>query len=142
MRIWSLHSKYLDAKGLVALWRETLLAKNVLLGNTRGYTQHPQLQRFRAAKRPVDAVNQYLAAVFDEATQRGYKFNRDKFEPVSREQRIAVTDGQIVYEQQHLLNKLKLRDPERYAALQNGPKMVPHPLFQVISGDVEPWEKL
>jgi hypothetical protein len=30
MRIWSLHPKYLDSKGLVALWRESLLAKNVL----------------------------------------------------------------------------------------------------------------
>ncbi|MDI3502728.1 MAG: hypothetical protein PWR13_285 [Archaeoglobi archaeon] len=27
MRLWSIHSKYLDAKGLVAVWREGLLAK-------------------------------------------------------------------------------------------------------------------
>jgi hypothetical protein len=29
-RIWSLHPKYLDARGLVALWREGLLAQAVL----------------------------------------------------------------------------------------------------------------
>jgi len=30
MRLWSLHPRYLDAKGLVALWREGLLAQKVL----------------------------------------------------------------------------------------------------------------
>lgn len=39
MRIWSLHPSYLDAKGLVALWRETLLAQKVLLGATVGYPE-------------------------------------------------------------------------------------------------------
>jgi len=37
MRLWTIHPKYLDAKGLVALWRETLLAKHVLEGKTPGY---------------------------------------------------------------------------------------------------------
>lgn len=37
MRLWTLHPKYLDPKGLVALWRETLLAQRVLAGRTRGY---------------------------------------------------------------------------------------------------------
>ncbi|WP_343214776.1 pyrimidine dimer DNA glycosylase/endonuclease V, partial [Dokdonella sp.] len=40
MRLWSLHPRYLDPQGLVALWREALLAKAVLRGETRGYTQH------------------------------------------------------------------------------------------------------
>jgi len=43
MRIWSLHPKYLDSKGMVALWREALLAKQVLLNKTKGYKNHPQL---------------------------------------------------------------------------------------------------
>jgi len=46
MRIWSLHPKYLDAKGLVALWRDALLARHVLQGKTTGYKNHPQLNRF------------------------------------------------------------------------------------------------
>jgi hypothetical protein len=49
MRIWSIHPKYLDIKGLVALWREALLAKHVLEGRTKGYRNHPQLDRFKLA---------------------------------------------------------------------------------------------
>jgi len=48
MRLWSLHPKYLDSKGLVALWREGLLAKKVLEGGTKGYRNHPQLERLKA----------------------------------------------------------------------------------------------
>ena len=47
MRLWSVHPKYLDSKGLVALWREALLAKQVLEGGTKGYRNHPQLDRFK-----------------------------------------------------------------------------------------------
>ncbi len=38
MRIWTLHPQYLDRQGLVALWREGLLAQEVLRGQTRGAT--------------------------------------------------------------------------------------------------------
>ena len=55
MRIWSLHPRYLDAKGLVAVWRETLLAKHVLEGKTKGYKNHPQLNRFREVKN-IDTI--------------------------------------------------------------------------------------
>ena len=41
MRLWTLHPQYLDPRGLVALWREALLAQKVLLGRTRGYRAHP-----------------------------------------------------------------------------------------------------
>ena len=41
MKLWSIHPKYLDAKGLVALWREALLAQKVLDGKTEGYKNHP-----------------------------------------------------------------------------------------------------
>ena len=70
MRLWSLHPRYLDSKGLVALWREALLAKAVLSGRTRGYRQHPQLARFRAHPEARAAINAYLAAVHEEATGR------------------------------------------------------------------------
>ena len=52
MRLWTLHPRYLDARGLVALWREALLAQKVLRGKTRGYRAHPQLQRFREQADP------------------------------------------------------------------------------------------
>jgi hypothetical protein len=52
MRIWSLHPTLLDTKGLVALWREALLAKHVLSGSTIGYQNHPQLKRFKSSPNP------------------------------------------------------------------------------------------
>ena len=71
MRLWTLHPKYLDPKGLVALWREALLARAVLRGETSGYTRHPQLERFRSHEKPLFALDAYLAVVFDEAVSRG-----------------------------------------------------------------------
>ncbi len=56
MRLWSIHPMYLDSKGLVALWREALLAQNVLLEKTKGYKNHPQLIRFRASKNALGAI--------------------------------------------------------------------------------------
>ena len=61
MRLWTLHPRYLDAAGLVALWREGLLARAVLRGKTRGYRHHPQLERFRCHASPRSAINRYLA---------------------------------------------------------------------------------
>ena len=60
MRLWSIHFKYLDSKGLVALWREAFLAKKVLEGKTKGYKNHPQLERFRNSSNPISSINSYL----------------------------------------------------------------------------------
>ncbi|MGA2330816.1 MAG: pyrimidine dimer DNA glycosylase/endonuclease V [Syntrophales bacterium] len=48
MRLWSLHPGYVDARGLVALWREGMLARKVLQHQTKGYKNHLQLHRFSA----------------------------------------------------------------------------------------------
>jgi hypothetical protein len=45
MRLWSLHPRYLDRQGLAARWREGLLARLVLRGQTRGYARHSQPER-------------------------------------------------------------------------------------------------
>ena len=82
MRIWSLHPSLLEVKGLVALWRETLLAKHVLLGKTKGYKNHPQLDRFKKCKAPVKVIDQYLLSVYEEAVWRGYNFDKSKIENV------------------------------------------------------------
>lgn len=141
MRIWSLHPKYLDTKGLVALWREALLAKHVLEGATRGYTRHPQLDRFKKADRPLDCMNQYLAAVYQEAVERGYRFGKEKIDWGFRPSKLAVTKGQVRYEAEHLLSKLKSRDPERYDAWSKKRKFNLHPLFDLVEGDIEEWER-
>lgn len=140
MRIWSLHPKYLDAKGLVALWRETLLAKHVLEGKTKGYRNHPQLNRFKASAFPLDAINQYLACVYGEAKERGYRFGKEKINWDFQPSRLTVTSGQLGYEVHHLLNKLSIRDPEKYKKMINKKDFLPHPLFEVVEGKIEEWE--
>lgn len=142
MRIWSIHPQYLDAKGLVALWREGLLAKHVLEGKTIGYKNHPQLGRFKETARPIDAINEYLSYVYQEAVHRGYEFNRDKldwnFQPVH----IDVTDGQLRYETKHLIRKLSVRDPGKYKTLQAELQLKAHPIFIVVDGGFASWEFL
>ena len=142
MRIWSLHPKYLDARGLVALWRETLLAQAVLLGKTKGYTQHPQLDRFRVQRKPVATIAMYLRTVHDEAAARGYRFAAEKIDSARSRQPLTVTRGQLDYEWQHLMAKLRSRDPARAAALGDVRRPRAHPLFRVVPGDVAPWEKI
>lgn len=140
MRIWSLHPRYLDAKGLVALWRETLLAKNVLEGKTKGYRYHPQLWRFKESGNSLEAIHFYLQGVYEEAGIRNYKFDVSKFMKVANVPHIPVTQGQVDYEWQHLLTKLHHRDNEKYLEYNSIKKPELHPLFVVIEGGVASWE--
>lgn len=140
MRIWSLHPKYLDTKGLIALWRETLLAKHVLEGKTKGYTHHPQLERFKKQQHPLDYINKYLIGVYGEAIARGFDFDRNKIGTILPTEKIPLNKGQLEYEKNHLLNKLKLRDQNKYHVLTLLPKIETHPLFVLQEGDIEIWE--
>jgi glutamyl-Q tRNA(Asp) synthetase len=140
MRIWSLHPKYLDAKGLVAVWREALLAQKVLQGLTKGYRSHPQLIRFRNLPDPVAAIAAYLRGIHDEAGRRGYSFDDGKIAPPGTSSPVRVTEGQMRFEWEHLKGKLKFRDPQRYRDLLKVPLPAPHPLFTVMEGGVEDWE--
>lgn len=141
MRLWSLHPRHLDPQGLVALWRETLLARAVLRGETRGYQHHPQLQRFREHAEPLAAIDAYLAAVHAESLSRGYRFDRSKFGAAPAVGCIAVTSGQLELEWQHLGHKLALRSPAAHEVWQAtaGPEC--HPLFQSRPGPVADWER-
>jgi hypothetical protein len=144
MRLWSLDPSYLDPQGLVALWREALLAREVLRGNTRGYRHHPQLDRFRAHAAPVSAINAYLAVVYAEATERGYSFDRRKLAPVRRSVRLTTTSGQLAYEAEHLRRKLRARNRASYTRFidrssKDGVRA--HPVFRVVPGVVQDWER-
>jgi hypothetical protein len=141
MRLWSLHPDYLDGKGLVALWREGLLARAVLLGKTVGYRHHPQLERFRAQPAPVAVLDRYLLAVYEEAVARGYHFDRGKIGPEFSFAMLEVTDGQLIFELQHLRRKLQIRDPGRYAALMGLAIPRSHPSFVVVAGPAAGWER-
>ncbi len=140
MRLWSLHPCYLDVKGLVALWREGLLAQKVLQGETRGYKNHPQLLRFKQTATPESYIAYYLSIVQSEATQRGYQFDLSKIATFGDINPITVTTGQIDYEVQHLRKKLQQRDPKKYAELMVIQNYQSHPLFTVIEGNIESWE--
>lgn len=141
MRLWSLHSKYLDPQGLVALWREALLAQAVLRGETRGYRNHPQLDRFKNDSAPLAAISLYLLAIHAEAEMRGYAFDKSKIKPVRKAVTLTVTSGQMTYEWAHLLLKLKERSPALYLKWLAIEVPEAHPMFTVRAGEVEPWER-
>ncbi|MGE4170529.1 MAG: pyrimidine dimer DNA glycosylase/endonuclease V [Candidatus Margulisiibacteriota bacterium] len=143
MRLWSLHPTYLDTKGLVASWREGLLALHVVLGKTKGYVNHPQLNRFKASQNPVAYVATFLDGITTEAKARNYNFDRSKITDYlhpSALHPLTVTQGQLAYEWQHFLKKIETRDPARFEQLKTLKNPTPHPLFNLIPGDVEPWE--
>lgn len=141
MRLWSLHPKYLDSKGLVACWREGLLARAVLTGKTKGYKHHPQLERFKKEKDPSTFLDCYLTGIHVEACQRGYCFDLSKIRGLTCLDKLQVTDGQLKFEQDHLLSKLKSRDMMRYEKLKRVTDPQPLPLFQVRKGGIESWER-
>jgi hypothetical protein len=142
MRLWSLHPSYLDRIGLIALWREGLLARKVLQGKTRGYRHHPQLERFKSHPQPELAIEAYLWSVHEESVARGYHFDPAKVNPVPLSTEMQVTEGQLIYEFNHLLEKLKTRDPAQYQNLEHVKVPQAHPLFRIVPGPVEKWERI
>lgn len=144
MRLWSLHPEYLDVKGLVALWREGLLAQKVLLGKTRGYKNHPQIIRFKNTKDPIGMISRYLFEVVKEARRRGYNFDVNKILKfdVKIEEKMPVSEGQIEYEFKLLKNKLKRRDRKRCQKLNCNYRIKINRVFKKINGGIEMWEKV
>jgi len=141
VRIWTIHPRYLDAKGLVALWRESLLAQKVLQGRTRGYRNHPQLIRFRKEIDPVKTMATYLHAIYEEALKRGYQFDGSKISKGRVMGKIYETRGQLQHEWSHLIKKLKTRDPVRFDQLIKLKRPRVHPLFKLKIGGVQEWER-
>ena len=140
MRLWTLHPKYLDPRGLVALWREALLAQAVLKGQTSGYKHHPQLIRFRNTPSPTESIAFYLRGVFDESCRRGYCFDVVKIGSAGTGESIIATRGQLDYEWMHLKKKLRVRAPSWLDRIQTISRPVPHPLIRIVPGPVADWE--
>jgi phage FluMu protein Com len=178
MRLWSIHPKYLDRQGLIALWREALLAQSCLLKgknikcehcNGTGvsgpgvkfgiecdkckgigkiktpYYNHPQLQRFKIDD--IGVIGSYLGVVGFEARNRGYNFNTDKIYKNVTSKKLTVTRGQLIYEFNHLQDKLYTRDKVKcnnnFADIRLTESNIEvHPLFTVVDGEVEKWEKI
>jgi hypothetical protein len=142
MRLWTLHPRYLDAQGLVALWREALLAQRVLQGATKGYIHHPQLTRFRASSDPQAAIATYLIGVFEEAERRRYAFDAGKIAGRRFSGMIDETEGQLLYEWCHLQRKLQRRESGRHKDCCWVKIPTPHPLFRIVPGAVREWERV
>jgi len=140
LRLWSIHPKYLDASGLVALWREALLAQKVLKGKAKGYKNHPQLIRFQEHCNQLNAINYYLNEVLKEAKRRGYNFDRKKIGQIKRIPKISITKAQLNYEFKWVCKKIKNRCPKILAGLSPVKKVEPHPLFKIVKGDIADWE--
>lgn len=142
MRLWSLHPRLLDPRGLVACWREALLAQAVLAGRTQGYRHHPQLLRFRQHQDPLGAIGWYLWHLAEEAELRGYRFARERILQVREVPAIPLTRGQLRYEWAHLREKLRRRAPDWWERVASVAEPPPHPLFFLVEGPVAPWERL
>jgi hypothetical protein len=141
MRLWTLHPKYLDRRGLVAVWREGLLAQAVLRGNTTGYVHHPQLNRFRGKPSPIGLIAEYLRAVHAESVARSYSFDAGKISRATNRGQVAVARGQLEFEWGHLMAKLERRDPGWRARLERVKQPQAHPVFRIVPGAVENWER-
>lgn len=142
MRLWSLHPRYLDSKGLTAAWREALLARAVMAGQTRGYRAHPQLIRFQRSADPLATIETYLQGLLAEAQARGFGFEAGKLSCIRSRGRLAVPRGQLAFEWRHLRSKLRVRDPARLRLLPRAIAAIEtHPLFRVVPGPVAEWER-
>ncbi|MEM3556236.1 MAG: pyrimidine dimer DNA glycosylase/endonuclease V [Candidatus Micrarchaeia archaeon] len=130
MRLWSLHPKYLDYRGLVALWREGLLAKKVLEGKTRGYKHHPQLTNFKNQKNSKKFISTYLLYVWREAERRGYHFDGKKLGKSFTKEKIKITEKELMEELKHLKKKLRKRNHKKYNELRIVRKPKPNPVFR------------
>ena len=141
MRLWTINPRYLDRQGLLAVWREALLAQAVLLGKTRGYVHHPQLFRFREQRCPVASVASYLEGVLRESECRGYHFDNTVIQRQRSIERIRETCGQMMYEWRHLLSKVQKRSPEHFMRIRDIAAPEPHPIFEIVPGEIRGWEK-
>ncbi|MEM5766463.1 MAG: pyrimidine dimer DNA glycosylase/endonuclease V [Candidatus Aenigmatarchaeota archaeon] len=137
MRLWSLHPKYLDKLGLIAVWREGLLAKKVLENKTKGYRNHPQLVRFKNYEKPLIAINAYLFEIYKEGKRRSYKFDLRKIEAVEAKWIIPITSDQLKFEFEHLLGKLRKRCKEKYLELARKKRIEANKIFKVVKSKVE-----
>ena len=112
------------------------------LSTKGGYYNHPQLDRFKEKDSPVAALDAYLHHIVDEADSRGYDFDRSKLGDRKKGLKVSVPKGQLTYEINHLLDKLKSRDPEKYSEVKDVKSPQAHPSVSVTKGGVADWERV
>lgn len=159
MRLWTLHPRLLDRQGLTGAWREALLAQAALARRTKGYRNHPQLERFRDHGDPAAAIGAFLSGIALEATARGYRFDVSRIDrPLDaapdadgapgelvlpfRLAPIPATTDQRDHEWAHLRAKLADRSPEWLARWEHVAVPDLHLLFGLEDGPVASWERV
>jgi Pyrimidine dimer DNA glycosylase len=144
MRLWTIDPIYLDTKGLVAAWREGLLAKKVLEGKTSGYKNHPQLVRFFERDDPIVMITKYLNEIYKEAKKRRFKFNYSKISNVivNTNEMISTSNKQIEYEFELLKSKLEKRDLKKLNEIKDEVIIKINRTFKRRIGTIENWERV
>ena len=89
----------------------------------------------------MTTISAYLWEIHDEARRRGYSFDQSKIARKRQPRKLTVTQGQLDLESRHLKGKLRLRDPERYREIRRLREITAHPLFTIIAGEIEKWER-
>jgi hypothetical protein len=90
---------------------------------------------------PMAAIGAFLAGLAAEAKIRGYHFDTSKIARSRFTGQLEETDGQLLYEWKHLRAKLRLRAPETYRRIRGVELPEAHPLFRIIPGEVQEWER-
>lgn len=122
----------MDKHGLIALWREGLLAQKALNGGAKGYQNNPQLVRFKRQDNPLKAIGTYLSFVAAEGARQGYKLNHEKILYPNFDEAVIEADlGQVAFEKEHLKDKLKRRDVIKFEELSSSKTIDANPIFNI-----------
>jgi hypothetical protein len=142
MRLWSFHPKYLDNVGLSRAINEGVSGYKALTGKQKMWKNHPQLTRFKDyGETQLKLYIEHLLIHFYNRKCISIKLSPQPFNVFVKDV-IEVTTGQLIYEWNHYLNKLEKRNNDLYQELMHITCPEPHPLLEVVEGDIESWEKV
>ena len=138
MKLWTFHPRYLDTCGLTGLWREAIMAQNILIklmqGKLVGYTNHPELNKIRNIGESIfweGAIRVYLDEIYKESVLRKHSFNQYKIR-ASRgfllNVEIWLSEEQLRQEEETIKERMAVRSPGRYQEVKDL-QFEPHPLF-------------
>lgn len=121
------------------------------------YYNHPQLDRFKTKdgviiKSGTRYLSTYLGYILNYANnKRKCNYNNSSISlipfDINQMEKLTITKGQLKYEYDYLQSKLlksnikKCRENNELLIYNSGLQIEPHPIFTVIDGGIEPWEK-
>lgn len=132
MSLWTVHPKYLDKQGLIALWREGLLAQKSLNGELDIELNNQVWQQFKNSENPLKAIGTYLSFIASEGARRGYKLGHEKIiYPNFDDNKFDIRPQDLIFEMKHLRDKLKLRDKNKWHEVNQVEQVEPNPAFRL-----------